>query len=441
MVLGQLFRIPVLSSAVKTAPLLGIDIAVFIVWLATLVHLALRSGAAVGGPVTLSVVAFTLWALIGNILTTVRYGLSVSQFIFSTAYLVRWLYYFGVYLWARNRFSGFERLQNGPKFLRVAILIFASFGILQSAFLPDFAFILHPDAVPYVTWDPQGHRLVSTLLDPNLAGNLIGIGFLLTLPAALRRQRFLEFSSFVFLIAILLTASRGAILGLFAGGVALVVALRPPAIGRLAGRLVVACSLAIAVSSVVSWITGTSGIVSATGDFLRNYNKLSLIDPSALTRVLQWKTDLDVIAAHPLTGIGFNTWGFVQRYFGFYRVDTAAFGMDGGLLVIAALTGVVGLVLFLRIVMVPLVHGFRLARGRRLPEWARDLGASVVGCTVLWVVHGFFAATLSYPFLLVAMWLLWAWTDTTWGTFFGPTTFPNRANELGNRGSLSEERI
>ena len=52
-------------------------------------------------------------------------------------------------------------------------LAFAGFGIVQSAFLPNFAQRIYPDARLYLDWDPQGHRLVSTFLDPNFAGAFI----------------------------------------------------------------------------------------------------------------------------------------------------------------------------------------------------------------------------------------------------------------------------
>lgn len=426
--LGQLLRLPVLSSEVKSAPLLGIDIAVGILWFSVLVRIGLRSDYPTSGWVTNAAAAFSVWSLIGTIFTTERYDLTASQFLFSTAYLARWMFYFGVYLWATMQFSNLETLRGGATRLRAAILVIAIFGLVQSVLLPDFALTLHPTAVPYETWDPQGRRLVSTLLDPNFAGNLIGMGLLLTFPSAVRRPMFVPIPLIVLLIAFFLTGSRGALLGLLAGGLVLILALRPPALYRLVIRLAVAFLMAIVIASAVSWILGAPGLLDAAVAFLRTYNKLRLVDPSALTRLIQWKTDLDVFAANPVTGIGFNTWGFVQRYFGFYRTDTAAFGMDGGLLVIAALTGVVGVLLFTTLLAAPIIRGFKLARRPDLPEWMRDLGSSVAGCTVLWVVQGFFAATLTYPFLLAVVWLLWAWTDIAWHEVAVPLHRP-RADE------------
>src|SRR5207249_9346711 len=174
-----------------------------------------------------------------------------------------------------------------------------------------------------------------------------------------------------------------AVLGFIAGALVLLTALKPSGKIRLAMHVTVALLVAVAVSAGASWLSDTPGVLGAASSFLRNYNKLTITDPSALTRILQWKTDVDVVASHPFTGIGFNTWGFVQRFFGFHRVDNAAFGMDGGLLVIAALTGIIGLTIFLAMVSLPMVRGYRIARQPLLPTELRDLGASVAGCTTL----------------------------------------------------------
>jgi hypothetical protein len=54
-----------------------------------------------------------------------------------------------------------------------ALLAIAAFGIVQAAFLPNFAFIVYPEARELLDWDPQRHRLVSTVLEPNVAAGMI----------------------------------------------------------------------------------------------------------------------------------------------------------------------------------------------------------------------------------------------------------------------------
>ena len=437
--LGQLLRVPVFATAVKSAPILGIDIAVALLWLSLLVQIIFKSTVPEGST-SLLAVTFAVWALTGDILTAVRYDFSTAQFLFSAGYLARWLFYFGVYAWARVHFDNVDGLVRALSVLRTTILVIASFGILQAAFLPNFAFIVYPNAVPYETWDPQGNRLVSTLLDPNFAGSLIGMGALLSLPRALRRVPHALTHFTILLIAVFLTASRGAVLGFMAGALVLLTALKPSGKIRLGMQLTAALLVAVAVAAGASWFSDTPGAVGAVSSFLRNYNKLTVTDPSALTRILQWKTDLDVVASHPLTGIGFNTWGFVQRFFGFYRVDNAAFGMDGGLLVIAALTGIIGLTIFLTMASLPIARGFRIARQPSLPNEIRDLGASVAGSTTLWLMQGFFVATLTYPFLLVIVWLLWAWVDNAWKhSKIGPVPYFSTSDSQSGSTTTREE--
>src|SRR5690606_38991176 len=80
--------------------------------------------------------------------------------------------------------------------------------------------------------------------------------------------------------------------------------------------------------------------------FAAEFNKFSVDDASGLHRFVQWGWALTVLLDHPITGVGFNTYGFVNERYSFARTSTASFGLDGGLLFIAVMTGVVGVALF-----------------------------------------------------------------------------------------------
>jgi O-antigen ligase len=411
--LGQLGRLPVITSELKTAPVLALDLGVALVWLLLLLHLARRPSALRFERTSLLVAVFATWGLLGVVLSAWRYALSFQQVAFSMLYMARWLFYFGIFLWVTT-VPAPEAAPRIASRLATAILVFAAFGIFQSVFLPDFAFVVYPEAVPYRTWDIQGHRLVSTFLDPNFAGNFIGIGLLLSLPAALRRRGSLSLRFLALLLALFLTASRGSIGGVLIGGFIVLAAIGLRSALRFLPKLLVVLVGMLLLSFVVSLATGAPTVVDAAREFLSDYKKLSVTDPSALGRLLQWEKDLELFLAHPVTGIGFDTLGFVQQNFGLYTVDNASFGLDGGLLFIAALTGSVGVLMYMAILALVVLRGLRLARDVYAPRWARDVGAVAAGVTVMWVLQGFFVNTLLYPFLMVTVWLLWGMVTIAW---------------------------
>jgi hypothetical protein len=183
---------------------------------------------------------------------------------------------------------------------------------------------------------------------------------------------------------------------------------------RFVPKLLAAVFAMLLISSAVSWALGAPTLVAAATAFLSSYNKLTVMEPSALGRLWNWAKDLELFAAHPVTGIGFNTLGFIEQRFGIYAMESSSFGLDGGLLFIAALTGVVGVLLYTSLLALVVLRGVRLARDAYAPRWARDVGAVAAGVTVMWVLQGLFVNSLLYPFLMVTIWLIWGAVTVAW---------------------------
>ena len=171
---GNLGRIPIFSTGGRDVPILVNDLAIVgllaIGVLAMASHRTLFIDRASGFAL--------LFAGIGALsaaLAVPRFGLSAFDAFVSVSYLARWLFYFAVYVVVINtvRAADVNRVWSA---LEATILAFAAFGIFQSAFLPGFAQMVYPDSRPYLDWDIQGRRLVSTWLDPNYAGAFIAIG-------------------------------------------------------------------------------------------------------------------------------------------------------------------------------------------------------------------------------------------------------------------------
>ena len=77
-----------------------------------------------------------------------RFGLTSFAAIVSMGYLARWMVYLAIYVAVINtvRASDVEGMWRA---METAILLFAAFGIFQSAFLPGFAQMVYPDSRPY----------------------------------------------------------------------------------------------------------------------------------------------------------------------------------------------------------------------------------------------------------------------------------------------------
>ncbi|MFL5578745.1 MAG: O-antigen ligase family protein, partial [Gemmatimonadaceae bacterium] len=340
-----------------------------------------------------------LWALafaavgaLSAVLAVPRFGLTSFELLVSLAYLARWVFYFGVYVVAVNVVRD-QDVVGVWRALETTTLCFAAFGVLQSAFLPDFAQIVYPSSREYLDWDPQGHRLVSTFLDPNFAGAFIAIALLVQVAGLAVGARVAAWKPLLLALALVLTVSRSSVLAFVAGAVAIV--------------------LARGVSARVLRLAAVLGVLVAAAfpkllELARAYNKLQ-IDPSALARVISWVRGVQVVHDHPVIGIGFNTWAFVQeRAYGWERAHAATYGIDGGLLFIAALTGAVGLALYVAMLVSVGRRARRVWRERSRPPEPRMLAVGAVASIVAIVVHSCFSNSIMLPFLVEPLWVLWA---------------------------------
>ncbi len=386
---GQLGRVPLLMAGQKDAPLLLVDVLVVAVFGAGLL-LALSGRSLKVDRTGALALAFAAAAGVSTALAIPHFELTVTEFAFSSAYLVRWLLYFGLYLAVINfvrRSDVFAVVDSW----RMGILIFTGFGILQAVFLPNFAQRVFPGADLYLDWDPQGHRLVSTFLDPNFAGAFIAMGLLVLLAMLSYGAAVPRWQLLVLFVGLALTLSRGALLAFMAGACVIVA-------GRgLSRRLVrLAAPGAVLGVAMLPWVL----------EYAIRYNKL-FIDASALTRVVGWLKAIALFLEYPVFGIGFNTLGFVSQRLGDDTIARASFGLDGGLLFIAVLTGTVGVTLYCTI------FGSALWRCRQVwhnPSQApaeRGLALGTAAASVAILVHSVFLNTLLYPFLLVPLWVLW----------------------------------
>ena len=390
LLVGNLGRIPVFSTGDRDAPILLNDLLVGIVLCAGALN-AVRRRALQLDSVALFALTFAAVGGASTLLSIPRFGLTGFEALVSLAYLARWLFYFGIYVVLINA------LRSGDvvglwRTLELYVLIFAAFGIVQSITMPDFAQLVYPDSRVRADWDPQGHRLVSSWLDPQLAGAFIMLTLLIELALISVRGRVPLWKPILLSVALLLTASR-------AGAVATVVGVAVIVATRGLSRRMLRISISLAVFAAVT----TPVVLQLTGLM----NKLH-VDASAMQRVVAWTRAWRVLSEHPVIGIGFNAWGFVQERYGYERLYVFSYSLDGGLIFIALMSGALGLGLYIAMLTALIRRARRLWRNQAVPPEHRGLAVGTVAGTIALIVNSLFANALLLPYLMETMWVLWA---------------------------------
>jgi O-antigen ligase len=341
--------------------------------------------------VALLAIAFAGVGAASAVAGAARFSLSPAQLTVALAYLARWLVYFGVYVVIVNTATTDDARPLWRTYERTA-LAFAAFGVVQSIFLPGFAQLVFPEDRSGVRWDHQGHRLVSTLLDPNFAGAFVLVPLLVLLARLSFGERVSRWKLALLGTAILLTVSRSTLLALIAG---LLVLAAARGVERRLARVLTGAAIVIAPFAPLLL------------QFAASFNKLR-IDDSAMLRFVSWLRALTVLADNPWFGIGFNNYAFVQDAYGFEPLPIGSgFSLDGGVLFIAVMTGVVGAALYFWMIRVVMRRCRAVWRDPAEGAWVRGTALGTAAATVAVLVHSVFVNSLLLPFILEALWLLW----------------------------------
>lgn len=390
LVVANLGRVPLLSTGDREAPLLLNDLCMlFMLAVGALSGIMARSFRL--DRLTLLALAFASVGAFSAVLAVPRFGLSSWQLLISLAYLARWLVYFGLYVVILNVVRA-EDAMTVWHTLETAMLALAAFGIVQAIFIPHFAQVVYPDSRVYIDFDEQGHRLVSTILEPNMAGAMIMLVLLVQLAQIAHGAPVATWKPLVMLVALVATLSRSSMLGLTVG-VLVILSVRG------ISRQVLRTGIGLAVLLVIA--------APKLLQFAARYNKLG-IDASALGRLASWVRALNILGDHPVLGIGFNTYAFVQERYGSIRMGNASYSLDGGLLFIAVMTGLVGLALFGGMLAL-VVHRCRTVwRNPAAPREWRAFTTGVAAATVALCVHSMFVNSLLTSFVMEPLFILWA---------------------------------
>ncbi|CAN5351203.1 hypothetical protein BH09GEM1_BH09GEM1_04760 [soil metagenome] len=390
LVIANLGRVPVLSTGDREAPLMLNDVCMMLIVLLGAVAGVVRGTFRIDRLTTLAMLLSCI-GLYSAILSIPRYGLTPFQLLISLAYLARWVTYFGLYVVVINLIRSADVMKVWWALER-AMMVFAAFGIFQSLFIPHFAQVVYPNSRIITDFDEQGHRLVSTVLEPNIAGAMIMLVLLVQIAQLVAGERLAYWKPSLMFSALVATLSRSSFLGLFVG-VAIILAVR--GVSRRLLRV-------LAVTALLAAVAAPKAL-----QFAASYNKLT-VDASALSRVAAWIRALRIFSDHPILGIGFNTYAFVQERYGYIRLGNGSYSVDGGLLFVAVMTGLTGLAVYLGMLSVVIARCKGVWRSVVAPPEWRALSTGIAAATVALCVHSLFVNSLLTSFVMEPLNLLWA---------------------------------
>lgn len=390
LVVGNVGRIPVLDLGERSAPLLVNDIAVlgvlFIGFFAMVQAGTLRlNDVAVAG------IIFAVIGALSAIAGVQRFGLSPLELAASLAYLARWSVYFALYIVIINcvRARDAEAVWRA---LETAMLVIVAFGIIQAIFLPNFAFIVYPDARVTYDWDAQRHRLVSTILEPNIAAAMIVTVLLVQLARFANGAHVPLWKPTLLFAGLVATLSRGGMLTFVVGCLTLV-SIRGPSKRLLKWGAVMLAMLVPAAPILIQ--------------FANQYTRFSIGDASAMQRVVVWGRALATFADYPWFGIGFNTYGFVQERRGFERLGGASYSAEGGLLFVAVMTGIVGLLVYLSMLWFVMRRSRRAWKKSHATPAEQGLLVGSFAATLAILVNSLFVNSLLTPWTMEPLLIVW----------------------------------
>ncbi|MCJ7792573.1 MAG: O-antigen ligase family protein, partial [Candidatus Marinimicrobia bacterium] len=322
-------------------------------------------------PLALPLFSFSVLALLS--LGAATPLLSNREVIVASLYLVRWLVYVGFYLVLFDLRKTLFKKRNPLHLLMVLGIMVALFGFVQYFFYPNLK------ALEVLYWDPHFYRLASTFLDPNFTGLILVLTLIILINLLLenKKNKKLWLAGAMTYLALLLTHSRSSYLA-FLVGVGFLAFFKRKYLLFLIALGLLAFSLII-----LPQPRGEGGKLT------RTY--------TIVGRIENWQKTLTIAQDHLLLGVGFNTYRYAQREYGFleegdWQESYAGAGADSSLLFVLATTGLLGLASYLWF----LISAGALAFKHR----KKIMGVVCLASLGAIFIHAFFLNSLFYPWVM-----------------------------------------
>lgn len=366
--LGQLTGTKIGNSEVKVY---GQDFIIVLLILSWLFFKIKTKGKIVFPILTRYIFSFTIAAFFSLVLKLDFFP--IREIGIGFLYLLRWIGYSAVYFIVSDLNIG-KRLYEWLVWLGLGT---AGLGLGQ--------YFLFPDIRPLTNygWDPHYYRVVGTFLDPGYLGMILVLSLIVLLDKLWREKKEKRREKIFFIIiyiALALTYSRSAYLAYLA--VMLVFS-------------IVKKAKKFFIKVVFIGIITLLILPRPAGEGVRLERQSTI-----LARLKNWRQSLQISWKEPLFGVGFNTYRYVQRNFGFIASENwqethSGAGADSSLLFVLAATGIVGLIAYLNLIIKIIRFG---GKNKKLVSVASMIGL---------LVHSCFNNSLFYPWIMIWSWLVW----------------------------------
>lgn len=312
------------------------------------------------------ILIFALTLLLSLIANVSR--LETSELIVSSLYLLRWILYSLLFFVVLDLSSLKKKIEKAMT-IGGGILVFI--GFIQYFLYPDLRNLY------YAGWDEHLYRMFSSFLDPNFAGIFFVLTFLLIIDKlSVKPTSLLKLVSLVTMLAIILTFSRSAYIALVIG---------------LSMMLFLKGKKIIAMVLILLFVF----IVIATLKFSPKTEGTNLLRiASGEARLNSMRNAITIFTDHPIFGVGFNSYRYAQRDYGFLNEEKmivhSGAGTDNSFLFVLATSGVVGFSAFLYLLF-------------KIFSIKDSLVLSSISALV---INSLFINSLFYPPIMLWMWLL-----------------------------------
>jgi len=281
-------------------------------------------------------------------------------------YWLRLAAYFGVYFWIN--LSNWSDWSNLSDLLLVCGGAVAVFGVVQYFAWPDL------NAFTFLGWDPHYYRLAGTFLDPNFTGIILVLTIILLISKF--KPSFIHYLLFIILyLSLALTYSRASWLA-FWGGVGSWFWLKERKRGIK--TIIFIIFIIIITAAVLPRGPGGEGV------------KLERVS-SVLSRIGSWQQALIIAKDKPIFGVGFNTYRYAQKKYGFlaedWQTSHSGGGVDNSFLFVLATSGILGLFGLLGLLGKIFAISFKKS-------------PLVFASLVAILIHSLFNNTLFYPWVM-----------------------------------------
>ncbi len=374
---GQLVRLGVSSDTSGSVLFLDIVLGLYVFFGGFMLLVARQR---IQRPVSLIFLAyFMLW--VGVTLLMAYPTLSGGQFLTAAFYALRFIMMCAaIFITATLFRDENDQLIISNTFIASGMIL-TLLGFIQLIIFPNFSFMAR------FGWDPHNHRLLSTFFDPNFFGMFLVMLFSVILARLfftkrLRTQFLFGFFLVAIALAIGLTLSRSTYLA-FAIATSIILLIHS---WRLFFVLVIAGMVALTFSPRLR--TRVMGAFE--------------LDTTASIRLVSWNRSLTIAADHPLVGVGYNAYGAAQFRYGYQKnlTNLSAQGADSSLLLIAATTGFIGLIIYIFFLAGLTIEAMFVYSHATSPFY-KSMGLAMLGLLPAYVAHSQFVNGLFYPLLFV----------------------------------------